>query len=206
MRRLTCYFSIVVSALLIGCGQNQTSESHTKSAQKSTQRKTTGRRTPADAAQKELANRAKDELFARLSGRLISVISEEGPAKAISVCSVEAPEIARNVGDELGVSIGRTSFQLRNPKNKPPEWSASFVKARIDKPQYVELPNGKLGALLPIVLQPKCVTCHGPQDTLAEDVRTALAERYPNDQATGFQAGDLRGWFWVEVPNLSKTK
>jgi hypothetical protein len=28
----------------------------------------------------------------------------------------------------------------------------------------------------------------------------ALAARYPDDRATGFAPGDLRGWFWVEVP------
>jgi len=130
----------------------------------------------------------------------MSVISTEGPAKAISVCSEEAPAIAREVSEEFGVAIGRTSFKLRNSKNTPPTWAASFVESRIDKPQYVDLPEGKLGALLPIVLQPKCVTCHGPRDSIAEDVRTALSERYPDDQATGFQAGDLRGWFWIEVP------
>ena len=31
----------------------------------------------------------------------------------------------------------------------------------------------------------------------------ALAASYPQDQATGFGAGDLRGWMWAEVP---KTK
>ena len=32
------------------------------------------------------------------------------------------------------------------------------------------------------------------------EVREALATHYPADQATGFQTGDLRGWFWVTVP------
>jgi hypothetical protein len=32
-------------------------------------------------------------------------------------------------------------------------------------------------------------------------VREELAERYPADRATGFKVGDIRGWFWVEVPN-----
>jgi hypothetical protein len=31
-------------------------------------------------------------------------------------------------------------------------------------------------------------------------VKEALAEHYPEDQATGFQEGDLRGWFCIEVP------
>jgi len=31
-------------------------------------------------------------------------------------------------------------------------------------------------------------------------VREQLSTHYPDDAATGYQAGDLRGWFWVEVP------
>jgi hypothetical protein len=31
-------------------------------------------------------------------------------------------------------------------------------------------------------------------------VAEALARYYPQDAATGFDAGELRGWFWVVVP------
>ena len=44
------------------------------------------------------------------------------------------------------------------------------------------------------------MTCHGPKDKISEEVKGQLAKLYPNDTATGFQTGDLRGWFWVEVP------
>jgi hypothetical protein len=27
-----------------------------------------------------------------------------------------------------------------------------------------------------------------------------LAKTYPGDRATGFAAGELRGWFWLEIP------
>ena len=30
--------------------------------------------------------------------------------------------------------------------------------------------------------------------------RQAIQRRYPHDAATGFDAGDLRGGLWVEVP------
>jgi len=32
-----------------------------------------------------------------------------------------------------------------------------------------------------------------------------LAAKYPMDQATGFKEGDLRGWFWIEVPPSAST-
>ncbi len=45
-----------------------------------------------------------------------------------------------------------------------------------------------------------CVTCHGPTDALAPDVKQVLATRYPGDQATGYALGDLRGIAWAELP------
>ncbi|MBW2376809.1 MAG: DUF3365 domain-containing protein [Deltaproteobacteria bacterium] len=47
-------------------------------------------------------------------------------------------------------------------------------------------------------MQPLCVTCHGAE--LPPDLRARLAELYPEDQATGYAAGDFRGVFWVELP------
>jgi len=43
-----------------------------------------------------------------------------------------------------------------------------------------------------------CLTCHGPTESIPEDVRAALRERYPDDKATGYAVGDLRGALWAE--------
>jgi hypothetical protein len=61
------------------------------------------------------------------------------------------------------------------------------------------LDNGQAAALLPIKLQAQCLMCHGPAEKIPLEVKTQLAKLYPQDQATGFQEGDLRGWFWVEL-------
>jgi hypothetical protein len=44
------------------------------------------------------------------------------------------------------------------------------------------------------------LACHGPEEALQPEVRAALDQRYPEDRATGYAAGDLRGAFWAEVP------
>ena len=41
---------------------------------------------------------------------------------------------------------------------------------------------------------------HGADQDLDPAVKAAISARYPEDRATNFAAGDLRGWFWVEVP------
>lgn len=143
---------------------------------------------------------ARDALFNSLSSRLMAVMKSDGPAAAIAVCQAEAPGLAESVGKEHRVKIGRTSFKLRNPANQPPDWAVSMLKDKPDKPVFLAGPAGQTGALLPIKLQAQCLMCHGRKDQIPPAVLTVLQSRYPQDQATGFAEGDLRGWFWVEVP------
>ena len=51
-----------------------------------------------------------------------------------------------------------------------------------------------------IPTQKLCLGCHGK--SIAPEVKAKLAELYPEDKATGFSEGDLRGAFVVtrEVP------
>jgi hypothetical protein len=147
-----------------------------------------------------IAVQAKDELIMALSGRLTAVMQAEGPVAAIQVCSQEALTISAAVGEQHGVAIGRTSFKLRNPANAPRDWVKPLVEQRSTTPQQVELESGSLGALFPIFLTVNCLICHGGPEEILEAVKPELASRYPDDGATGFQQGDLRGWVWVEVP------
>ena len=40
-----------------------------------------------------------------------------------------------------------------------------------------------------------CLNCHGTE--LKEDVAARVNTLYPEDKATGFNIGDIRGAFWV---------
>lgn len=153
---------------------------------------------PKDSRQ--IAAAAKDEMFKRLSKTLLEAMSQGGPAAAIEVCSKSAPKIARQVGQEFGVTLGRTSFKLRNSKNVPPDWAVPILENRPTEPRFVDLPDHHTGALFPISLKVQCLACHGAQDQISADVKAQLERIYPDDQATGFKEGDLRGWFWVDVP------
>ena len=44
-----------------------------------------------------------------------------------------------------------------------------------------------------------CLACHGAPEQIPAEVAAILAERYPDDQATGYAVGDLRGALWAEV-------
>ena len=159
-----------------------------------------------ETAQKRSAESARGaELLAPFKNDLKQALvagMQSGPIDAISVCKDQAPAIAESLSTE-GVQMGRTSHRLRNPGNSAPEWVDTALQSYIGEdqgraPRLVTLPNDRLGYVEPIATQPLCLACHGK--SLAPDVAAHIADAYPEDQATGFEAGDLRGVFWVEYP------
>ena len=151
----------------------------------------------------KIAGKAREQLAKQLMTKLREGIAAGGPAAGIEACSIEAPAIAKSVSAEHGVRIGRTSYKLRNPDNAAQEWIEAVVADRSASPRYFDGPDGALGVALPIVMAEGCSKCHGPTDGIPKEVKDALAQAYPRDMATGFEVGDVRGWFWVEVPRAA---
>jgi len=50
------------------------------------------------------------------------------------------------------------------------------------------------------IAAPVCLQCHGEPAKLAPGVAEALKELYPDDQATGYSLGDLRGAISIRIP------
>ncbi len=123
----------------------------------------------------------------------------EGPAAAIDACRIEAPAIAERHSTD-GVRVGRSSHRLRNPDNAAPGWVSPVLNAWLTsdsrQPVVIEIDSDRVGYIEPIIAQPLCLTCHG--EALAPAIGERLEALYPDDEATGFSAGDLRGVFWVE--------
>lgn len=128
---------------------------------------------------------------------------QQGVVEAIDYCNLEAPEITEKVPD--GVEVGRTSHKVRNPANEPTD----LLQAPLDyylemerlgnetSGQITQLPSGEWLYVEPIYTQAMCLACHG--ENLAPEVRTAINDKYPNDKATGFKEGELRGMFWLKL-------
>lgn len=142
-----------------------------------------------------------------LGERLMSAMVADGPVAAIGVCRHEAPEVAARLSAETGTKVARTALRVRNPDNAPDagEWAVlkTFerdLKAGVkSSPEHFEVAaDGSARYLKAILTQPACLSCHGA--VLAPEVKAAIARHYPNDQATGFAVGDLRGAFVIEWP------
>jgi hypothetical protein len=150
---------------------------------------------PAMARGAELLAPFKKNLMQALQSGL-----QRGPAEAISVCRDMAPAIAAGLSVD-GVVVGRASHRLRNPDNAAPDWVSPVIESWLAEgaeraPVVVPLPGSRTGYVEPILTQPLCLTCHG--SSLAPDIAERLAADYPDDRATGFEVGDLRGVFWAE--------
>lgn len=144
-----------------------------------------------------------------LQGELMSAMERGGPTEAITVCSERAPEIAADLSAETGFDIGRTSLKLRNPDNAPDTWErlvlqgfeaqrASGVAADQLPPRF-QVTEGDDGEqfrfMAAIPTGGACLTCHGSD--IGSDVKHALERLYPEDEATGFREGDIRGAFTI---------
>lgn len=140
---------------------------------------------------------------------LTSALDKGGPQLAVKACHVDVAGITGRAARQPGVSAGRTSDRLRNPGNYPRRWAAPFVDAHAGRPArdvdgFVVDLGESVGVLRPIAQRPLCATCHGPAEGIDPAVRALLRERYPADRAVGFREGEIRGWFWVEVPKRGR--
>lgn len=166
---------------------------------------------PLEAAPPELqpaiaqADGAIGALQQRLGKKLMDELGRGGPPAAVRVCRDEAQTLSSAVATDKGLAVGRTSARLRNPRNAPPAWAQDFIAAsegkRAAEAQAVVVDLGaRVGVLRPIPVGAVCLSCHGPSEALAPEVAAELRQGYPEDHATGFREGDLRGFFWAEAP------
>ena len=145
----------------------------------------------------EQAKRAQKALGSTLMGELTSAVEKGDFARGVEVCKEAAPRVQARVSADHRVELGRTSFKVRNPNNRPPAWAEPYVQARAKEDVILTRSDGELAYLSPIIMGELCTKCHGTAAQMPDDVRRMIADKYPEDEATGFQAGDLRGWFWV---------
>lgn len=142
---------------------------------------------------------------------LNAAIAKGGPELALKSCHLEAAALALGVSRREGIAVGRTSARLRNVRNVPRPWAADIVarshsRAARDVDGFVVDLGDRIGLLRPIAEQRICASCHGPVESISPAVRAAIAARYPSDRAVNFDTGDLRGWFWVEVPKSLRAR
>lgn len=149
-------------------------------------------------------------LGGNLKAELMGAMKKGGPVAAIDVCKTVAPSIAASQSQAHGLKISRTALKLRNPANKPDEFERRVMEDFVSKidagadPKTLDHAETVMQAdgtkvfrymkAIPTAEKP-CLACHG--ESIAPEVKAEIDKRYPEDQATGFKAGQLRGAFTV---------
>jgi hypothetical protein len=155
------------------------------------------------AASRDIAAQFQQTLGARLQAALV----EGGTVAAIEVCSVQAPAIAADLGAAHGVTVARRTDRTRNPANAADGdelallarfRAALAADATVPPEDFATRADGSARYARAILVQPPCLACHGP--ILAADTAMALRTHYPDDRATGYEVGALRGLVRIDWP------
>ncbi|WP_250658000.1 Tll0287-like domain-containing protein [Alkalimarinus coralli] len=172
--------------------------------------------TQANASERiaSLENQSRDaikSLATELKSELVAKMKEGGPIAALKVCNVKAPVITSSVSLSKNLEVKRTSLKTRNQSNTPDKWEreilVSFEKQKLAGANVSELDQSSImningqkyfRYMKAIPTQKPCLACHGKN--IDKALRESIAELYPNDQATGFDHGDIRGAFTVKIP------
>lgn len=159
---------------------------------------------PGEAFVQE-AERLADRLEADLKAELSAALSEVGPVGAIGVCQSVAPAIAQDLSRQSGWQVSRIARRTRNPANAfDRELSALYDE--LERAPLAEAGpatvhrevEGRFVYMRAIVMREQpCAMCHGTE--IAPEIADAIAASYPDDRATGFQPGDLRGAILVQA-------
>jgi hypothetical protein len=164
------------------------------------------------AAQQPPAPRAREavkELGAKIRSLLAAELAAGGFEGAVKVCAAKAQEETKRYAAEQGINIRRVSTKARNQANLPDawertrlnEWAALLGKGEaLPEAAEGETPTGDYRLLVPIRIQAMCLTCHGNRQQIPAEVNSLVKQHYPEDAATGYRNGDLRGAFSVVIP------
>lgn len=172
---------------------------------------------PAVADEAKLMDEARQVATAlppKLIARLQDEIAKSGADGAIPVCKDMAPQIARELSAQSGWKIKRVTLKPRNAQRATPDaWERAALEefdqraaagenpAQLEKGVVVEEGGTRTYRYVKALpVQPLCLSCHGPADRIASSIRARLAEQYPDDRATGYSEGQIRGVISVSKP------
>jgi len=151
------------------------------------------------------------EFMGQLKGELQGAMKSGGPVKAINVCKESAPVIAKSLSDKYGWKVARTSLKTRNATNAADAWESKVLQdfdarkqsgEKIQSMAYFSETEDKgiksFRFMKAIPVGKVCLKCHG--ENIVPAITAKLKSSYPDDKATGYRLGDVRGAFTITQP------
>lgn len=154
-----------------------------------------------DDALKQAAAQIVQKFAGTMKPLLKETIRSKGLSRAISVCAEEAPKIADRLSRETGWTIRRVSLNPRNRKTATPDPFEKKVLEQFDQRRdrgesaermtHAERTGTRFRFMKAQGVGGICLGCHGQK--LNARVRAAINKHYPEDIATGYSIGEIRG-------------
>lgn len=140
-------------------------------------------------------------VFTVLSSEVMKSMQASGVAGTVAYCNEQAYPITDSLARLYEAHIKRTSHKVRNPNNAPDSLEAIMLEKYLtlqqkglEMPPKVVQQGENMHFFAPIILAAPCLKCHGKVgETLNENDLAVIQEHYPEDKATGFADGELRG-------------
>ena len=174
----------------------------------------------AHAGTDEILRQTRDVAAAmppKLMAELQREIAAGGMVAAIAACNDKAPKMAQAMSAKTGWAIRRVSLKNRNPKAVPDAWERAVLiefdrdvaagadPATLEKFEIVEMGNQRVFRYMKALpTQPLCLSCHGSATEIMPQVKAKLHELYPDDKATGYRVGEVRGAITIKRPLMSQ--
>ncbi len=150
------------------------------------------------------SRQAIQQFAKHLKGELKAAMKKGGPVNAIQVCNEKAMDITASESQKSSVTLSRTSLKTRNPENTPEAWEKTVLQQfeerkskgealkKMEFSEIVEVKGKKQFRYMKAMgISQACLHCHG--EKALPDVSAELNKLYPDDKATGYKKGDLRG-------------
>lgn len=144
-----------------------------------------------------------------LGKNLQDALQGGGVENAISFCNLNAMPLVDSLKKIYGAEIKRVSRKTRNSKDEPNELEREMLEAyafqwkdSLPMNANVQVIDGdKYLFTKPILIDNSlCLTCHGkPENGLLKTTDEFIKSKYPEDQATGYEMGDLRGMWSIVI-------
>ncbi|HPX88721.1 MAG TPA: DUF3365 domain-containing protein [Methylophilaceae bacterium] len=146
------------------------------------------------------------EFRKKLMGVQKAQLESVGAENAIPVCKVVAPGLAAEYSKD-GQQLKRVSLKARNKvQGTPHAWEKEVLEG-FDNAQRDGKPADNMEAstvskdadgrwfryMKAIPTQAQCLQCHGKPADISAGMKAKLAAEYPQDLATGYSIGEIRG-------------
>jgi len=158
---------------------------------------------------KQIAKKAIQTVGGKLKHTLGQKVKKSGFENAAIFCSKEAMSLIKEASSTLpkGVSIKRITNKPRNQKNQAIKEQILVLEELENKQKLGKMPKmlvkkiskSHFQVYKPLVIGNKCLSCHGDNSTLNQDAYKVISKNYPNDKATDYKLGQLRGAFLVDI-------